>query len=334
MNKAKKEQHEKTNNVLPFIPDGDFYFTKGVEAFQKKKFDLSLKWLKKSVEAEPDNALYNCQMSIVYTEIGAYHLANQLLNNVLQSSDYVDCYYLLANNYAHLGLLNDAIKFAKIYLEKEPSGDLSEEAYSLLDLIDFEMEDEFDDEDDWLLEDDDLLKYQETVFHLMEHEKWDKALPIIEEMLLLYPEHLIVKHDYAQAMFYTGNEEKAVQLELKILEEAKHSLQSNLNLVLFYFETDQQMEFEVTLRKLLNVYPINADLQIKLAVTFAKTGNYSEALERFKKIDRTIARGHLSYYKWFSIAAFQNSEEQLAVKLWKDGCQRHRALENHVSPWA
>ncbi|WP_405102911.1 tetratricopeptide repeat protein [Oceanobacillus sp. FSL H7-0719] len=331
MNKAKKQQ-KKINNILPFIPDGDFYFTKGVEAFQKRKFDFSLKWLKKAIESQPDNPLFNCQMSIVYTEIGAYHLANQLLNNVLQSSEYTDCYYLLANNYAHLGLLNDATKYANLYLEKESDGDFTEEAYTLLDLIDFELEDELD--DDWLFEEeDDLLKYQETVFYLMENNDWEKAIPIIEEMLLLFPEHLIVKHDYAQAMFYTGQKEKAVQIEQEILENSEHELQSNMNLALFYYELDLEKEYSVKIKKLLNVYPIHSDQQIKLAVTLAKTGNYEEAFLRFNKINRRMARGHLSYYKWYSIAAFHSNEHEVAEDLWKEGCVKHRALEDHDAPW-
>lgn len=333
MNKVKKQQRNKINNILPFVPEGDFYFTKGVEAFQKKKFDFSLKWLKKAIETQPNNPLYNCQMSIVYTETGAYHLANQLLNNVLQTSEYVDCYYLLANNYAHLGLLDDATKFARIYLEKEPDGDFNEEAHALLELIDFELEDD-DFDEDWLLEaDDDLLKYQETAFYYMENENWDKAMPIIEEMLVLYPDHLIVKHDYAQALFYTGSEEKAIQLEHKLLSETNHSLQSYMNLTLFYYEMGQKNEYNEMLRLLLNVYPFHVDLQIKLAVTLAKTGNYREALKHFKKIDQHMARGHLTFYKWFSIAAYYIGEERLAVEIWEEGCLRHRTLEKHDLPW-
>ncbi|MHA6251791.1 tetratricopeptide repeat protein [Oceanobacillus sp. CAU 1775] len=331
MNKLMKETKQK-NKVLPFIPDGDFYFSKGVEAFQKKKFDYSLKWLKKAVEAKPDNPLYNCQMSIVYTEIGSYHSANQLLNNVLQTSNYVDCYYLLANNYAHLGLLADANKFAQLYLEKEPDGDFSEEAYTLLDLIDFEME-EYED-DDWLLEEeDDLLKYQETVFYYMENGEWDKAMPLIEEMLLLFPDYLVVKHDYAQALFYTGEKEKAIQLEQKILDEVEHSLQSNLNLALFYYETDQMDVYEKIIKKVMNIYPLHTDQQIKLAGILSKTGKYKAAYDRFKTINKSYARGHLSYYKWYSLAAYHIGKEETAIDLWEEGCLKHRALLNHDFPW-
>ena len=325
------KQRKKKNNLLPFIPDGEFYFTKGVQAFQKQKFDFSLRWLKKAIEMDPKNPLYNCQLSIVYTEIGKYHLANELLNHVLDHHDYVDCYYLLANNYAHLGLLNDSRKYAEMYLEKQPNGDFSEEAYMLLELILFEME---EDEDDWLFEeDDDLLKYQETVFHLMENEEWQKVLPLIEEMLDLFPDHPIVKHDYAQTLFHLGEKEKAIDLEENIRHEKEHALNSAINLLLFYFENDEHQAYSNLQDELSGIYPIHADQQIKLAVTFAKTGNYSEAFKRFKRIDRRIARSHLSYFKWFSIAAYHCDDKRLAEGIWEDGSIKHRALSEMQPPW-
>lgn len=329
MNKVKKQQN-KVNNIYHFIPDGEFYFEKGVEAFHKRKFDYSLKWLQKAIDAEPENPLYKCQMSIVYTETGKYYLANDLLNSALQTEDYVDCYYLLANNCAHLGLLEDAKNYAETYLEKDPDGEFYEEAHTLLDIIDFDAEDDFDEE--WLLEEDDLIKYQETAFHYMENEKWEKAMPIIEEMMELYPDHAGVKHDYAQALFYTGEKEKAIELELKSAEDP-NLLQSIMNLALFYHDAEKQRDYNEMLGKLVNVYPVHSDQQIRLAVILAKTGNYEESMKRFRKVERSMARGHLSYYRWYSMAAYYQGELDLAIELWKEGCLRFRALEDYSFPW-
>lgn len=327
-----RKQSKDENKLLRFIPDGEFYFAKGVQAFQKEKFDSSLKWLKKAIESDPNNPLYNCQLSIVYTEIGKYDAANQLLNHVLETSDYVDCYYLLANNYAHLGLLNDSRKYATRYLEEESDGEFSEEAYMLLELIDFDMED--DEADEWLFEEeDDLLKYQETVFSMMENEEWNRAMPLIQDMLLLFPDYLVVRHDYAQALFHTGEEQKAIDLEEEIQNELVYTLHSTMNLAEFYYEINEIGKYNKVVNKLWNVWPIHTDQQIKLAVTFAKTGQYETAYERFMKIDRLMARGHLSYFKWFSIAAYHLGKQNLAMELWDDGCLKHRALRNHDTPW-
>lgn len=325
--KGKKEQQ---NNVIPFIPEGDFYFTKGIEAFQKRKFDIAIKWMKKATEAKPEDPLYLCQMSVIYTEIGAFHAANQLLNKVLQSSDYVDCYYLLANNYAHLGLLHDAKKFALSYLEQEPEGDLSEEAKRLLELIDIDE----DEEEDWDLEDEDeLLIYQETVFYHMENMEWEKAIPLIEEMMTLFPEHKLTKHDYTQALFFSGDEEKAIQMEEDILDEEPTSLYSHVNLALFYFQQGKYTEYEVHIQALLNVYPIHEQQKLRIAVTLARTNRFEEAFQRFLLLSKGKLKGHPSYFRWYSIAAFHHGDKERAYKLWEEGTKKYPKLAKEEVPW-
>jgi len=317
------------NNLIPFIPEGDFYFTKGVEAFQKRKFDIAIKWLKKAIDMKPDEPLYKCQLSIIYTEIGSYHVANQLLTNVLQSSDYIDCYYLIANNYAHLGLLNDAKKYANSYLDKEPNGDFSEEAKTLLELLEFDEEDE-----EWDLEDEDeLLIYQETAFYHIENKEWEKAFPVIEEMLTVFPDYMMAKHDYTQALFFTGNQQKAIDMELDILHDNPNSLYSHINLALFYYELDKKQEYEYHIQALLKVYPIQEQLKLRIAVTMSRTGKYEEAYLRFRTLSKEKVKSHVSYFHWFSVAAYQIGDPGKAITIWQEGCKLHPKLSKEDGPW-
>lgn len=333
MHKVKEDTTGRRSNVIPFIPEGDFYFTKGVEAFQKRKFDIAIKWLKKATEMKPDDPLYKCQMSIVYTEIGAYHAANQLLTSVLHANDdYIDCYYLIANNYAHLGLLNDAKKYAVSYLEKEPAGDFSEEAEALLELIDI---DEEEDEDwDWQLEDEDeLLIYQETAFYHIENKEWEKAQPIIEEMMAIFPEYIMAKHDYSQVLFYTGEQEKAIRLEEEILEKDANSLYSHVNLALFNYELGRKEHYEHHIHALLNIYPMHEQQKLRIAVTLSRTGHHREAYGRFRLLQKDKVKSHMSYYKWFSVSSYQTGDPSRALALWEEGCKKHPKLSKEDGPW-
>ncbi|MBC5637869.1 hypothetical protein H8S33_13745 [Ornithinibacillus sp. BX22] len=329
----KKNKLAQTNNVIPFIPTGDFYFAKGVESFRKRKFDIALKWLTKAVDAAPDNPLYQCQMSIIYTETGSFHKANQILTNVLQSTgdQYVDCYYLLANNYAHLGLLNDAKKFAVSYLDKEPDGDFSEDAKALLQLI--EIDDDFD-EDEWELdEEDELLVYQETVFHHLENNEWDKALALLEEMILLFPDHKIAHHEYTFALFFSGRREEAIEKELELFKEDSNSLYSHTNLAVFYYETGYMEEYEKHIRALLNIYPMHEQQKLRIAVTLARTGLYNEAFTRFRMLDKAVVKSHISYYRWYSMTIYHLGEPSKALSIWEEGCRRHQRLSPQEVPW-
>ncbi|ASK62745.1 hypothetical protein CFK37_11610 [Virgibacillus phasianinus] len=323
------KEKEKLNNVIPFIPEGNFYFAKGIEAFQRRKFDVAVKWMKKAVEVAPEEPLYHCQLSIVYTEIGAYHAANQLLTKVLQSTgdQYADCYYLLANNYAHLGLLNDAKKYAESYLKYDPDGDFHEEATSLLEMLDIDDVEE----DDWEMEvEDELLIYQETVFHHMERMEWDKVLPVLEEMIVLFPEHKMIMHDYTQAIFFSGDQEKAITIEQDTLDEDPNELGSHINLALFYFKCGNE-EYRHHIQALLNVYSIHEQQKLKIAATLARTECYQEAYKRFTALSKSALKGHPSYYRWYSIAAYYINLKKKAKALWDEGCARHPMLakENH-----
>ncbi|WP_231735261.1 tetratricopeptide repeat protein [Gracilibacillus massiliensis] len=321
-------------NIIPFIPEGDFYFSKGVEAYQKKKFDLSLKWFQKALSEKPENPLYQCQASIVYTEIGSYHLANQLLTKVLSEhgEEYMDCYYLIANNYAHLGLLEDATKYAQIYLEKEPDGDFQEEAKTLLELLDFSEEEE--DDDDWTFEEeDDLIIYQETAFYHLEREEWEEAIAVLEEMITLFPEFSQARHEYHYALFFVGEKDEAIAMEEQYLKEHPDALFSCMNLAIFYSHENDEEKRDYFTAMLENIYPIHEQQKLRIAVTFAQIGLYQQALDRFKMLHKSKLKGHPSYYRWYSTCQYYLGMEDAAIRLWKEGCKQHNILSQQLPAW-
>ncbi len=324
-----KQKMKTQSNLIPFIPEGDFYFTKGVESFQKRKFDLAVKWMKKAVEAKPAEPLYGCQLSIIYTEIGEYHKANHILTDLLNHDVYIDCYYLLANNYAHLGLLSDAKKYAELYLEKANDGEFTEETRNLLELIDVEETDE----DDFGLEDEDtLLMYQETAFYHMENSEWNMAIPVLEDMMALFPEHKPTRHDYAKALFFTGHRKQAVEMEEELLAEDPNDLYSYTNLALFFYELDEKEGYESAIQALLNIYPIHEQQKLRIAAALAGTGYYEEACRRFQSL-KGIVTGQLSYYKWYSVTVYHLGKTDKAAALWAEGMKRHPSLVNESAPW-
>ncbi|WP_226036022.1 tetratricopeptide repeat protein [Aquibacillus saliphilus] len=323
----------KTDNVTPFIPEGDFYFTKGVEAFQKRKFDIAIKWLKKAVEDSPKEALYHCQMSIVYTEIGAYHAANQILTEVLSENgdSYIDCYYLIANNYAHLGLLQDAKKYTKTYLDKAPNGDFTKEAEDLLTVLDIGDD---DDDDEWAFEEEDeLLIYQETAFYHLERQEWSQAITLLEEMMGVFPEHIAAKHEFSFALFFNGDQDEAIRLEEQWLKNDPQSLYCHTNLAIFYYERNDINKCNQHIVSLQNVYPIHEQQKLKIANTLARTGHYKEAYDRFKMLSKGHLKGHASYFKWYSACLYGIGASTKALSLWEEGCKKYPFLNKETSPW-
>ena len=54
------------NKILTFNPSGEFYFMKGIEAFQKSNFSLAKKYLTRAWQFEPNEPVIACQLAIVH----------------------------------------------------------------------------------------------------------------------------------------------------------------------------------------------------------------------------------------------------------------------------
>jgi len=319
---VEKLKEKNVANLIPFVPEADFYYAKGIEFFNKRKIESALKWMKKALEKKPNEPLIKCQLAVVYMELHAYHESLRLLLEVLESHpNYEDCHYLLANNYAHLGLLEDAKEYAEKYLTVAPDGDYSIEAKRLLEITDLD-----DDDDDFQLADeDDLLFLQETAFFFMEYFEWEDAVETLEDLLVLFPNHISGKHDYAEALFFLGDHEKAIELELELLEEHPNSIAGYANLALFYYNLNEE-EYKYYINNLLHVYPMHEQQKLKLAVIFSRLGIYEEAYHRFRSLRKEVVESHPSYYRWFAHAAYHFGKEEKARAIWKEGCYRHLNL--------
>lgn len=335
MTKTNNRQTDKhTKAVIPFIPEAEFYFSKGVDAFYKRKFDIALKWIKKAAEADPNEALYPAQMSIIHTEMGAYHLANQILTDLIenQGEDYADCYYLIANNYAHLGLLKDAQKYASIYLEKEPEGEFKSETEQLLTLLELSLSDDEDGID--FLPEDEIMIYQETAFYHLQRKEWQSACAILTEMVNLFPNHTMAQHQYHYALFFSGERDKAIELEKRLYQKQPDSTHAMTNLIVFYDEEGKLDQVEMLLKKLKNVYPIHFEQSLRIATTFAHVNRFDQAYQRFISLPKAKIKYHLDYFRYFAKTAYALNLADQAKKIWAEGCKLHADLASESLPWS
>ncbi|SDJ61366.1 tetratricopeptide repeat protein [Salimicrobium halophilum] len=320
-------------NVIPFVPNSSFYFSHGVQAFQKRSFDRAVRWLKKAIEINENEPLYKCQLSVVYTEVGSYHAANQLLTDVLRDKGdaYPDCYYLMANNYAHLGLFKDASRYVETYIEKDEDGEFREAADQLkemLDSVEPEEEEEFQFD-----EEDELLVYQETVHYHLEHHEWTEALGLLEEMMHLFPSFPLTNHQYAYALFHTGEHEAAIAMEREWLEESPEDIHCHINLITFYVEMNQYELMKHHVFQLKNVFPMHEEQQLAVAVALTRASEYVEAVDRFRQLGKKAVKNRYQYLKWYSIASFHAGNPYKSEELWKKGVHRFPDLTKSDGPW-
>ncbi len=203
--------------LLSFVPTGEYYFHKGITAYNRKDLKKAKKYLERARELEPLEPIILCQLAIVLTDLGCYQESVDLLVKVLDSLDpyMLECHYFLANNYAHLGSFKEAYQHAKSYLDLEPNGDYLEEVEDLLDLL------ELDDEEamELLYEQDELMVKQEEARKLLENGQYHLAIEMLSDVIVDYPEFWSAYNNLALAHFYLGEMEQAGELLKEVLEK-------------------------------------------------------------------------------------------------------------------
>lgn len=305
------------NKILTFNPSGEFYFLRGIEAFQKNNLALSKKYLTRAWQFEPNEPVIACQLAIVHSELGEYDRSNEILYKVLHEIEpyMYDCHYFLANNYAYIGMYNEAVEHANMYLKLMPNGEYADDVRELLEIISFEaddlktsiltMDEPYEEE---------IITRQEQAKKLLEQGKFDDAIERFNDMIVDFPDYWPAYNNLALAHFYKGEKEEALKIVAKVLDENPGNLHALCNLTVFYYYEGK--DYKPLLNSLKKIFPISADHRFKLAVTFVILKQYEEAYAWLKKMlihDQIDS----SFYYWFAYAAYFVGKEQLAEKAWK-----------------
>lgn len=330
MSKDSKATKKTTGMLLSFSQTGEYYFTKGLKAYQRRDFHKAVKYLRRALQLEPGESMIACQLAIILSETGQYKESNRLLHTILEEWDeeMVECHYLLANNYAHLGLFKDAHHHAEMYMELEVDGEFTEDAEDLLDLITLEAEDLEDD----LYEHDDLILKQEEARELLESGTFPQAIELLEEVIEDYPEYWSAYNNLSLAYFYSEETEKANELLTEVLEKSPGNLHALCNKTIFaYFEKDWQLVKKMK-EALMKVMPLSLEHQLKLGTTFALIGEYETSYSWLKRLQKMGFDGDTSFYYWLSYSAYHTDRNEVAEKTWHKVIQLSPEKEGQ-EPW-
>lgn len=301
--------------ILSFLPNGEYYFKKGLKAYHRQDLNKAKKYLQRAMQLEPGEPMISCQLAIVLTEMGEYEDSNELLQQILEEfdSEMVECHYFLANNYAYLGLFKDAYQHAKRYLELEPDGDFAGDSEELLELLTLESEDM----DEELYEEDDLIVKQEHARELLESGYFPKAIELLQSVIEEYPEYWSAYNNLALAYFYLGEVKKAESILMDVLEQSPGNLHALCNLLVFAHYRKQTRKAAKLKEMLKKIQPLVTEHQFKLGATFALVGEFELAYYWLKKLYKYGFDGDGPFYYWLSYASYYTGNEAFAKNVWK-----------------
>lgn len=298
--------------IVSFHPTGEYYFGKGIKAYDRHDYHGAAKYLLRAKQLEPGEPMILFQLAVIYTELGKYGESNELLHEILEEidEDFVECYYLLANNYAYLGLFEDAHYFANLYLDNATNGEFKEDTEELLELLSLEFDEGFSEEDS-------LIMRQEQAKELLELGKFTEVIELLSDLIVEYPQFWPAYNNLALAYFYTGEADKAMEMIDHVLQENEGNLHALCNkLVLLYYEGKIEAAKQL-IQMLKKVKPMLAEHQFKLGTTFALVGSYEHAYQLLRTLQKRGFQGDGSFYYWLSYAAYHIGKIEFAQSTWK-----------------
>ncbi len=326
----KKQKQLMKENIVSFIPTGEYYYQKALHALNREQFEKAHKYLRRAAELSPDDPLILMQYAIVEMEVEKYDHALELLQSAHSlDPNETEIIFFLAEVNAHLGFLSDARKFAKKYVELDLNGVYAEEAMEIID---------FSEQDDWPLFEDDhfgseILIIQEKARRMMEQGNFEQAIEVLEKLIEDNPDFWAAFNNLALAYFYIGEVDQSKALLHKVLEENTGNLHALCNLAVVHYYEKNEQELDYLLNLLSKIQPYMLEHRYKLGATFALVGRYDDAFKWLRSLQKRGYEGDPGFYFWLSHSAYFSGHEKDARYAWKQLIKIDPEKQG-LEPWA
>jgi tetratricopeptide (TPR) repeat protein len=313
------EQHtEKFGKVIPFSQTSDALYNRGMQAYRKKDFNKAIYFIEKAIHLDSEDPVLYCQLAAIHSELGDYEKSNELLKTVLGTYDKTmyECYFFLANNYAHMGLFDQAEEMANQYIQLEKDGEFYQDCKDLLDLIQFDK-DELEEWTDELSEEDILITIHDQAYIYLHQGNYDLAIEQFDKIIEENPTFWSAYNHKAEALFSQGKKEEAIQVTMDLLMQDAGNLTALGHLALFFNRLGRSEESLVMVEQLKRVQPLDIDQRFKLAETFIRIRNYDLAYPHLVALKKARYDGEGKLLHCYAVAAFHCGYVEKAIAVWK-----------------
>lgn len=324
-----KKQQKGKNNIVSFIPTGEYYFNKAIKALERDQMDRAYKYMKRAAELSPDDAHVLMHYGLMELNAQNFEKAYELIHTAycIEPDDPEHIYYL-AEVSGCLGLMNDAKKYAEKYLELDPDGYYAMEAQEIIDYVHFEQN-EIDD-----FEEDSYEHFilQEKARRLMEKSQFKEAVEVLEALVERYPELWPAYNNLSLAYFYLGDLEQSKAILHHVLRENAGNLHAlcNLTIIAYYEKDEPKLNHLVDVLK--KIHPFEFESRYKLGATLALIGEYDLAYKWLHSLAKRMAPNDPGFYFWLSQAAYFSNHVKEAEKAWNMLVQLDPS-KNGMEPW-
>ncbi|MDE5414105.1 tetratricopeptide repeat protein [Alkalihalobacterium chitinilyticum] len=302
----------KLGKVIPFIQNGDYFYQKGISFYRKNNMDRAIYYLEKAIELKKDDPVYHCQLSAILADKGEYERSNEILDYVISELDptMYECYFFMANNYAHLGLFEKAEELAFEYIEKNEDQEFLDDCMSLIDLLCLEKEDNsFEtrlDEEELL-----IIRHENAAAHIARGH-YELAIDQFKKMIEDRPNLWSAHNQIAKALFLQGQHEEAFERTFEVLENDPGNFTAYCHLTTFYFETGEKEKAYEFASWLTKISPIDIEQRFLLAETLCKIELFKESFLKLRLLKKDNYHETADFLRCYAVAAYHCEEKERA----------------------
>ncbi|EMG27752.1 hypothetical protein X560_1595 [Listeria fleischmannii 1991] len=305
--------------VIHFLPNGQFYFERGIVAFREEKMTEAIGYLERARELEPFEPVIICQLAICYTEIGQFHKSNQLLRYILEKLDanMHYCYYFIANNFAYLKDFKRALQYAKRYVAEDPKGEYVEEANDLMDVLLEESPIGQSLENKFIKVEQEFYEYKKEINRYLAEEDSVSACRVLERVIDEKPNFWPAYNQLAALYFEQLREEEGLRVLYDLLERSSGNLLGRIDLFMYHYFKSNEEEAKALYSELSKIVPILTHHRERLGYVHAMMGAYKTADDFLGDIVDLEVTERPKFYYYRAKTAYYLGNIEFANEMWE-----------------
>ncbi|MFC0613439.1 tetratricopeptide repeat protein [Scopulibacillus daqui] len=302
----------KKAHIIFFRPDGEYYFQKGINAYQKGDLYRAHKYIGRAIAFEPNETEYLCQQAAILAELEEYEASIDILNKVVHELDeqLTECYFFMANNYAYLGRFDEALKEVRTYMSLDPKGTFIQEARELYKLLTVESGHFIEEEENYIAD-------HEKGRQALEHGQFDKAVRCFKKVIEDQPLFWAAYNNLAIAYFSQGRVEEAYETLYQVLRQDIGNVHALCNLATFSYQLNDAKKLNQLTAVLDKLHPFYPEHRSKLGSTYFFLEDYEKAYHWLLSAEKAGVYGDQSFYYWLALSSYRTGRMDQAMRAWK-----------------
>lgn len=233
-----KKTNKRSGKVLAFEQDSEFYFKRALACLERNNLPDAMLNYRRALRRDMNNGEIRLAIAELLTQMERYEESNRILLLLADKDDFMaESHFGIGCNLIGLNDYDGARESLERYIEMEPEGEFAYDAFDMLDALDeydFVQLDDFSFQPVAQESPDKALVLAYEAREELEAERYDSAIALCKEALVIDPKHSYARNNLALAYYCKRETKKAIIEAERVLAYDKNNLQTLCNLAIFH----------------------------------------------------------------------------------------------------